>query len=56
MYIVIGLVLALACLGRVSANSLEFYEFDENFFSGSYSPEYYVESELHFTWNTNDFG
>ncbi|MEI7919785.1 MAG: hypothetical protein WCH65_06535 [bacterium] len=39
-----------------SANSLESYDFDDSFFSGSYSPEWYVQAELHFIWNTNDFG
>lgn len=39
----------------VSANSLESYVFDDSFFSGSYSPEYYASAELHFAWNTNDF-
>ena len=49
----LGMILSLPAL--VSANSLESYDFDDTFFSGSYSPEYYVESELHFAWNTNDF-
>ena len=50
----LGMILSLPAL--VSANSLESYDFDDTFFSGSYSPQYYVEAGLHFAWNTNDFG